>query len=136
VNSQTSKLAVGSLILLVMTLVASCGGGSSTTGPTATPTPTPTPAAGAADVTVVITGENDNMSFSPNPATVKVGQTVAWRNGDFVEHHSATADLGAFNTGIINPQGTSKSITVATAGSFGYHCEIHRSMVGTLNVIQ
>jgi plastocyanin len=144
VHSRILRLAVGGLALFVLTVVAGCGGGSSTTGPTATPiptpvptpVPTPSPAAGAADVTILITGENLGMSFSPNPATVKVGQTVAWHNLDPVEHHTASANLGAFDTGTINPGATSTPITVAAAGSFQYHCRIHQNMVGTLTVTQ
>src|SRR5215510_7251666 len=56
----------------------------------------PTPA----DLTITITGVNGSSSFSPNPATVKVGQTVAWKNSGGTTH-TATAVGGAFNTGDI-----------------------------------
>ncbi len=86
-----------------------------------------------ADVTITIVGINGNMSYSPNPSTAKVGQKVAWRNNGGTTH-TATADGGAFNTGSIANGGTSTPITMGTAGAFGYHCSIHPSMVGTLNV--
>ena len=86
-----------------------------------------------ADVTITIVGINGNMSFSPNPATAKAGQKVAWRNNGGATH-TATADGGAFNTGSIANGGTSTSITMGTAGSFAYHCSFHPSMVGTLTV--
>ena len=64
---------------------------------------------------------------------MKAGQTVAWRNGDSVSH-TATADGGAFDTGIIAPGATSSPIMMSAAGSVAYHCAIHPSMVGSLTV--
>ena len=76
---------------------------------------------------------NGSQSFSPNPATVKVGQTVAWKNADAITH-TATANGGAFNTGNIAAGATSSPVMMSTAGSFDYHCSIHPTMVGTLTV--
>ena len=83
---------------------------------------------------ITIVGMNGNLSYSPNPATVKVGQTVAWLNADAMVH-TATADVGKFNTGTIGAGATSTPITMLTAGSFPYHCVIHGfTMTGTLIV--
>lgn len=139
---MNSKLTAtfGGLMLLAIS-VAACGSSNgssySPAAPTPTiPTPSPTPTPGAtADVVITITGMNDSNSFSPNPAVVAAGQTVAWRNADSVVH-TATADNGSFNTGNIGPGATSGVITMAAAGSFSYHCAIHPSMVGTLSVTQ
>ena len=76
---------------------------------------------------------NGGQSYSPNPATVRVGQTVAWKNADSVTH-TATANGGAFNTGNIAAGATSNPIAMTTAGSFAYLCTIHPSMVGSLTV--
>jgi plastocyanin len=73
------------------------------------------------------------MSFSPNPASVQVGQQVRWRNADSVTH-TATQDGSGFDTGSIAPGATSAPITFSAPGTIGYHCQIHPSMVGTLNV--
>jgi plastocyanin len=72
------------------------------------------------------------FQFSPSVLNINVGQTVRWTNNHFVSHTS-TADGGAWDSGIISPGGTF-SFTFATAGSFPYHCTIHISMVGTINV--
>jgi plastocyanin len=85
------------------------------------------------DVTITIAGMNGSQSFSPNPVTVRVGQTVAWRNADSLTH-TATADGSAFNTGSVAPGATSAPITMTAAGTFGYHCSLHSTMVGTLVV--
>ena len=96
------------------------------------PTVAPNPPA-AADVVITITGMNGDKSFSPNPATMKAGQTVAWMNNGGTTH-TATADKGAFDTGAIPDGATSSPITMSTAGTFTYHCSIHPSMVGSLTV--
>jgi plastocyanin len=127
------RLALAGILLCGMA-AWSCGSnnGSGTT----TPTPIPVPGGGgggSADVTITILGMNGAQSYSPNPATVRVGQTVAWHNGDAVAH-TATADSGAFSTGSIAPGATSAPITMATAGTLAYHCQIHPSMTGTVSV--
>ena len=120
----TLTLAGAALVALILSV--SCNSSSST--PTSPSTPVAT-----ADVTITIIGMNGAQSFSPNPGTVKAGQTVAWRNNDNTSH-TATSDTGAFNTGNIAPGRTSSPILMPTAGVLAYHCTIHPSMVGTLNV--
>ena len=92
------------------------------------------PGGGGADKTITIVGENGSNSFSPNPDTVTVGQTVAWHNAAGTTH-TATANGATFNTGNISAGGTSAKITMSTPGSFPYHCSIHPTMTGTLVVM-
>jgi len=92
------------------------------------------PGGGTADVTITIVGNLGANSFSPNPDTVRVGQTVAWHNSGGTTHTSTANGIGLWNTSNIANGSTSASIRMNTAGSFGYHCEIHPSMVGTLVV--
>jgi len=73
------------------------------------------------------------MSFKPNPATVQVGQQIRWKNSHNISH-TATQNGGGFDTGPIAPGGTSGPITLSAPGSIAYFCNIHPSMVGTLNV--
>lgn len=70
--------------------------------------------------------------FSSQTVTVKVGESVTWTNNDFVGH-SATADDGSFDTGIL-AKGASKSITFSKAGTYTYHCSAHPNMTGTIIV--
>jgi len=139
-NSRLT-LTIGG-VLLVAATVAGCGssgmGSNYATPASPTPTSTAPPATPvpAANVTITIVGMNGSNSYSPNPGTVKVGQTVAWRNADSIPH-TATGDAGGFDTGTIAAGATSSPITMATAGSFPYHCTIHGfAMVGTLTVTQ
>ena len=97
--------------------------------PSPTPAPTPTPNA----LVIDIVGVNGNMSFTPASASLQVGQQVRWHNADNITH-TATQDGRGFDTGFIPPGGTSAPITVSAAGAISYHCAIHPSMVGALNV--
>ncbi len=118
----------------VATVAVAC---SSNSSPTAAPTPTPTPSGTtggtSADVVITIGGMLGNQSYNPSPAAVKVGQKVAWKNGDAIAH-TATQDGGGFDTGPVAPGTTSAPITMATAGTLTYHCSIHPSMTGSLSV--
>lgn len=118
------SFSLAGVVLVGLMLAVSC---KSSSTPTSNTPSTP------ADVTIVISGMNGAQSFSPNPGSIKVGQTVSWRNADSTSH-TATSDTGAFNTGNIAPGKTSTPITMTVAGQLNYHCTIHPTMVGTLNV--
>jgi hypothetical protein len=84
-----------------------------------------TASAAGGDVTIA------GFAFSPASVTVHVGDTVTWTNNDGVSH-TATS-VGAFDTGVI-ASGATASATMTKAGTFTYHCAIHRSMTGTIVV--
>jgi plastocyanin len=112
---------------------AACGGGA---GPGTTPSTTPptTVVPPSADVLITIAGIAGSMSYDPNPATVRVGQTVAWRNADDLPHTASQTGAGGFETGTIAGRATSAPIRMTTPGSLPYFCRIHPSMVATLVV--
>ena len=112
------------VLALAVALPLGCGGSSDVMAPSG---------GGTADVVITISGVNGGMSFSPNPANVQVGQTVAWHNVDSITH-TATQNAGAFNTGNIGGGATSAPIAMGSVGAFAYHCNIHPSMTGTVNV--
>jgi plastocyanin len=131
---QRSRLAVVGASLLSLAMIASCNGGNGSSNAPTAPTPSGGGTGGSsASLVITITGMSGSSSYSPNPATVRVGQTVAWRNADTTTH-TATANAGTFDTGNIAPGATSTAITVTASGSFGYLCTLHPSMVGTLTV--
>ena len=116
--------SVGVLVALIVGLglaALSCKGKSN---PVAPP---------GADVTITIVGNLAGNSYSPNPDTVSVGQTVAWSNTNGTTH-TATSDSPGIFSKSVSAGTTSSSIMMNTAGSFPYHCTIHAGMVGTLVV--
>ena len=110
------------LLSAVVALAGTACGSSSPAAPTV-----------AADVTISMVGDKGNQSYSPNPTTMKTGQTVAWKNNDTIVH-DATQDASRFGTGTVNAGATSNPIAMTTAGTFSYHCTIHPGMVATLIV--
>jgi plastocyanin len=120
-------------VLAALLLSWSCGGGGGGYGGTTPTTPTtPTPPTGTANVvTITITGVKGATSFSPNPATCALGQTVVFMNADVVPHR-VVLDDGSVDTGPIAP-GASSTPQALGAVSKPYHCSIHPSMVGSLN---
>jgi plastocyanin len=82
-------------------------------------------------VTITILGDNGAMSFSPRQATVRAGDQVRWLNADRTVH-TATQRGGGFDTGFLAPGATSAPITIASAGTIDYFCQVHPGMVGSL----
>jgi plastocyanin len=111
-----------SLVAALLAFASACGSSSSPTSPTT-----------SADVTITMVGDLGSNSFAPNPTTMKVGQTVAWKNNDTIVH-DATQDAGKFGTGSLNAGATSSAIAMPAAGTFTYHCTIHPGMIGTITV--
>jgi plastocyanin len=82
------------------------------------------------NVTVTI-GTMEN-GFVPTTTTIKAGGSVTWHNSDIVPH---TVTSAGFDSGSIPRDGDYKR-TFTQVGSFDYHCSIHPSMQGTINVVQ
>jgi len=132
---QSFRLPVLVFLLGLTAACGSSGGGASTPAPTSpTPTtPAPAPAAGTQNVSIVANSQSlGSKAYSPNPLTIAVGTTVRWTNDDTIPHTS-TADASAWNSGNLNP-GDHFDFMFAAAGTFTYHCTIHRGMVGTVVV--
>lgn len=73
---------------------------------------------------------NTMTGYVPSSMTVKKGTTVTWTNQDSATH-SVISDT--FQSGNLS-YNQSYSHTFNTTGSFEYHCGLHASMVGTINV--
>ncbi len=124
---RSTTVAFAGVALLTLVLAAACG--SSNSSPTAPTQPTGGGGGGTGTTTITIS----NFSFSPSSITVTAGSSVVWKNNDSTSH-TATADNGSFNTGIIAPGASSNAITMSTPGTFTYHCQIHPFMTATITV--
>jgi plastocyanin len=74
-----------------------------------------------------------DFAFAPDSLQAQVGQRITWENQDTGVTHTVTADGGAFDSGDL-ADGKRFSFVFGTAGSFTYHCAIHRDMRGTVRV--
>jgi plastocyanin len=74
------------------------------------------------------------FSYGPDPVVVQAGGKVTWQNEDTAPH-TATADDGSFDTGTIE-KGKLGSAAFKEPGTFTYHCEIHPTMHGTVEVVE
>ena len=80
-----------------------------------------------------------NFAFAPATLTVPVGTTVIWTNEDSAAHQvvSDTQPADMFLSDLASealPQGEAYRFTFTKPGTFGYHCQIHPSMKGTIVV--
>jgi len=92
-------------------------------------TPPPQPkalAAASGGVTIA------DFSFAPGTLTIDQGDTVTWTNNGPTPH-SATANGGEFNTGILKA-GQSGSHTFGQAGTYSYYCQPHPFMKAAIVV--
>src|ERR687889_1134186 len=73
-------------------------------------------------------------AFNPAQLNVAPGTTVTFVNND-TEPHTATADNGLFDTGVLQP-GSSFDVFLDGSGTVTYHCELHPDMQGSIVVGQ
>lgn len=116
----------------VALLLAGCSLSEPATTVTSTPTVVaPTPRAiesSAQQQNVTIKG----LSFEPRSILVAVGATVTWTNLD-TRAHSVQVEGGRPASGAF-PMGQQTAVTFYDVGRFPYHCAIHASMTGVVNV--
>ncbi len=94
-----------------------------------------------AAATVDVTAQS-NFTFSPPNLTIQVGDSVRFSNPS-AGHHNVVADDGSFRCaagcdgqgGNGDPSTTTWTFTRTfnTAGTFGYHCEVHGSIGGGMH---
>ena len=92
-----------------------------------TPAQTTTPAPNS-----TTTVDISNHAFNPAQLNVAPGTTVTFVNND-AEPHTATADNGLFDTGVLEP-GSSFEVLLDGSGTVTYHCELHPHMQGSIVV--
>src|ERR1700680_5056896 len=140
--SRPRPAAPTTLVALVgfLLLAGGCGSSSSTTSPSTTSTTSPTAPCTPTPTNPecvnppnLLTVTIANGVFSPNPVTVKVGQTVNWLNRDTIAH--TATDSGVFDTGSIDAGSAHDvGVTFNTAGTFNYQCTLHSGENGTVVV--
>lgn len=149
---MTRRLGLGAGLGATALLLAACSGGGATVAPVAPATPAATPAAteapvatnppstpptaNAAGCETIADGtgtaaEIKGFAF-PAGLTVKAGEAIAWTNSDSAPH-TVTFDDGTCASGSIRG-GATVVVRYTVPGTYAFHCAIHPSMTGTLEV--
>lgn len=124
------------LLLALVPAFVACGSSSNSSSPYSTSASSSAAAGAAASsssggAAAAGTITIQNFKFSPNPVKAKVGDTITVTNNDGT-NHSVTADDKSFDTTPFSSG--SKTITVSKAGTIKFHCEIHSTMTGEIDV--
>lgn len=138
------------LVAAASLLLASCGGGTATTGPTGaggpgatTPSesvePVETAAALCEDVTQAAPATDVEASVADftwsGPVEAKIGQVITWKNNDTAAHGVKTDEPGCKMNGSIAPRQT-RSLVFSQAGTFTFFCFVHSSMKGSITITE
>jgi len=83
-------------------------------------------------VDIAITGDHGDNSFKPGNVSVNLGTVVTWTNND-TQPHSVTSP-GAFDSGMIAPNGGKWRWVAAMQGTFSYYSMTDPTMKGTITV--
>jgi plastocyanin len=73
------------------------------------------------------------MQYAPNCVKIKAGSMVTW-NGDFSMHPLAPEGTG--NPIMATSTGMTASFTFTTAGTYGFHCMFHPTVMNGAIIVQ
>jgi plastocyanin len=121
-------------ILFLLTACALAAAGCSKSDYSSPSSPSSQPIGAGTNVVLVANGtalSNQGPGYAPTPVTVAAGTTVTFGNND-AYMHTSVADGGAWNM-TLDP-GKTGTVTLATPGTYTYHCSIHGFMKGTIVV--
>jgi len=75
----------------------------------------------------------DYPDFTPDFLLIEVGDTVTWVSTDTLPH-TVTSNNGSWAE-LDLPAGGSASHTFTAVGTYTYHCSLHPTMTGTVEVV-
>jgi plastocyanin len=122
--------------IAIVFLAAACSSSSSSTASTASSTAS-SPAAsssgdsgggGTSKVTITVA----DFAFDPNSVDVSAGKVTLTVTNNDSTNHTFTLDDDSSDTSL--PAGETQTIQLDLSQTVGWHCSIHPSMTGTLNV--
>jgi plastocyanin len=120
--------------LAAMTVACSSGGSSSTPAPTAAASgDTSSPATGGTTVVA------KDIAFQPTSLTIPADTATAitFDNQDAAPHNMAIKDASGaqvFKGEIVTQTKVTYNVDALPAGTYGFWCEVHPNMTGTLTV--
>lgn len=96
------------------------------------PAPSPNPTSPGAATPKIVPVTMQNNLFNPSTLIINKGDTVVWTNKDSVAH-TVIGDSGGPASGNIPANGI-YNFEFNTVGIFSYHCSIHPTMIGSVDV--
>jgi plastocyanin len=102
------------------------------TTPTPTAPPSVAPGQPAAPAPVTVDVAMVDLAFEPPTIEAVAGSTIRWTN-EGAAPHTATAENGSFDSGIV-PSGGTFEVTLDSPGTFAYVCQLHPGMAGSIVV--
>ena len=128
-----NRRPIQALALLSVLALAGCGGTAATVAPSAAASgPAVEAACAPTGGTGTVAVSIKDFEFDPAAITAKVGDVITFTNAGGVAH-TATLDAGDCGTEQLTP-GSSGGLTFSKAGTYAFHCAIHSSMKGTIEV--
>lgn len=75
-----------------------------------------------------------NLTFTPGALTVKVGDTLQFKNDDDVTHNAFSTSKGNEFNSKAQPPGQTATVTLKAAGQVDIRCAFHPKMTMTVTV--
>jgi plastocyanin len=73
--------------------------------------------------------------FMPQSITALQGDTVKWTDQEAGTQHTSTSNQGFWHSPLLsNGQSYSQTTAFKNAGTYGYHCNVHTDMTGSVKV--
>jgi plastocyanin len=119
-HTSTRSLVSTLILAIAVLLLVSCSLGTQGFAGAFVLAPVPT---GPQTHTVIIR----EIKFQPAVLTLKVGDTVEWRNDDIVPHTATSTEPKKFDSGIL-PVGSSWKYVFTKRGTYFYYCTLHPNM--------
>lgn len=119
------------LLVLTVAALGACGGDDDSDGDNAAATTTAAASDGAGTTGDAVAIKD--FTFAPTPLAVKAGATVKVTNNDSTAH-TVTADDKGFDTGSVDAGGDATFTAPSAPGTYAYHCSIHSTMKGAIEV--
>ena len=127
------SITIGACLAFAALPVAGCGGDDEGTSTGTQQEKTATQAEAVPAVVSVSIGDN---FYNPKDVTIKVGQSVKWRNDGAVAHTVTSDDDSTvkFDSGTLEPRGV-YALKPGSRGKLTYSCTIHgKVQSGTITV--